>query len=207
MSYLKCEIFSLLSNRYELQTKCACPGIKYRLRYLGYRVLQQCSIRFPFLDTFQALCRQSESVTRWQRLVCLHAATPKSLHVFRVCTDPRGCVVLRRGSAATPLLRLRVRIPPGEWMYVLCVVRYATPHRANHSPRGVLQGMVCRVRQTQIMRRPWPTRVCHTRGGGGEIGYNIILRPEIVFGTKSILQSRMFKFVWNLRLFTAPLRI
>jgi len=90
---------------------------------------------------------------------------------------------------------------------VLCVVRYATPHRANHSPRGVLQGMVCRVRQTQIMRRPWPTRVCHTRGGGGEIGYNIILRPEIVFGTKSILQSRMFKFVWNLRLFTAPLRI
>jgi hypothetical protein len=44
----------------------------------------------------------------------------KSLHVFRVCTDPRGRVVLKRGSAVAPLLRLRVRVPPGEWMSVSC---------------------------------------------------------------------------------------
>jgi hypothetical protein len=28
---------------------------------------------------------------------------------------------LKRGSAAAPLLELRVRIPPGAWMFVLCV--------------------------------------------------------------------------------------
>ena len=56
-------------------------------------------------------------------------------------------------------------------------------------------------RETPIMMRPWPTR------GGGKFGYVTILRSVIVFGTKSILQSRMFKFVWNSRLFMVPLRI
>jgi hypothetical protein len=30
------------------------------------------------------------------------------------------CQLLRRGSAADPLLGLRVRIPPGAWMFVCC---------------------------------------------------------------------------------------
>jgi len=163
----------------------------------------------PILDTFQALCRQSESVTRWRRLVCLHAASPKSLHVFRVCTDPRGYAVLRRGSAAAPLLRLRVRIPPGEWKSVSCECCVL-------SGTGLCVGLITRPvdsyrvwcicdRDTQIMRRPWPTRGRYTRKKKFE--HVIILVSVIVFGTRSILQSRMFKFVWNLRLFRAPLRI
>jgi len=32
----------------------------------------------------------------------------------------RGRTVLRRRSTATRLLRLRVRIPPGAWMFVCC---------------------------------------------------------------------------------------
>jgi len=136
-----------------------------------------------FLDTFQARCRQSESVTRWQRLVCLHATSPKSLHVFRVCTDPRGCAVLRRGSAAAPLLRLRVRIPLGEWMsvfWMLCVVRYGTLRRADHSSRGVLPGVVC--------LRSWhPDEETLAHQGllhrGKKFGYVFKLISVIVFGT------------------------
>ena len=36
---------------------------------------------------------------------------------------------LRRGSAATRLLRLRVRIPPGSWMFVSCVLCFKDKRR------------------------------------------------------------------------------
>jgi hypothetical protein len=135
----------------------------------------------PILDTFQARCLQSESITRW-RLVCLHATSPKSLHVFRVCTDPRGCAVLTRGSAAAPLLRLRVRIPLGEWMsvfWMLCV-RYGTLRRADHSSRGVLPGVVC--------LRSWhPDEETLAHHGllhqGKKFGYVFKLISVMVFGT------------------------
>ena len=37
--------------------------------------------------------------------------------------DPSGRAVLRRGSAAACLLGLRVRIPPGAWIFVCCECR------------------------------------------------------------------------------------
>ena len=39
---------------------------------------------------------------------------------FSISQWPRG---RRRGSATDRLLGLRVRIPPGAWMHVLCVVQ------------------------------------------------------------------------------------
>ena len=48
---------------------------------------------------------------------------------------PRG---LRRGSAAARLLRLWVRIPPGLCCEFLCVVRWRSLWRADHSSRGVV---------------------------------------------------------------------
>jgi len=59
--------------------------------------------------------------------------------------------VLRRRSAAARLLRLWVQIPQETWMSVccrcclLCVVRKRSLRRADHSSRGVLPTMVCRV--------------------------------------------------------------
>jgi hypothetical protein len=126
-----------------------------------------------------------------------------------VCTDPRGCAVLRRGSSAATLLRLRIRIPPGEWMSVSCEFCVL-------SGTGLCVELITRPEESywvwcvcdseaQIMR-PWPTRGCYTRGEKKFGNVNISI-SVIVFGTKSILQSKMFKFVWNLRLFTVPMRI
>ena len=52
---------------------------------------------------------------------------------------------LRRGSVDGRLLGSRVGIPPGAWMFVLnvCVVRYSSVRRADHSSRGVLPTVVC----------------------------------------------------------------
>jgi hypothetical protein len=92
----------------------------------------------------------------------------KSLHVFRICTDPRGRAVLRRGSAAAPLLRLRVRISPEEWMSVSCECCVL-------SGKGLCVGPITRPeqsyrvwcvcdRETLKKRTPWPTRRCCVRG-------------------------------------------
>jgi hypothetical protein len=43
------------------------------------------------------------------------------------------------------LLRLQVQIPPGAWsVSVVCVVRYRSLRRADHSSRGVLPNVVRR---------------------------------------------------------------
>jgi len=59
---------------------------------------------------------------------------------------PRG---LNRTSAVARLLRLWVRIPTGGMdvclLWVLCVVRWRSLRRADHSPRGVLPCVVCRL--------------------------------------------------------------
>jgi hypothetical protein len=56
---------------------------------------------------------------------------------------------LRCGSAAARLLGLRVRIQPGAWtsvFWVLCVVRFCSPRRADHSSRGDLQSVIAKPR-------------------------------------------------------------
>ena len=58
---------------------------------------------------------------------------------------PRG---LRLRSAAARLLKLWVRIPPGDMevclLRVLCFIRQRSLRRADHSPKGVLPNMVRR---------------------------------------------------------------
>jgi hypothetical protein len=54
--------------------------------------------------------------------------------------DPIGRAVLRRGSAADRLLGLRVRIPPGAWMFVLSVVYL--------SGRGLCDGLITRPEES-----------------------------------------------------------
>jgi hypothetical protein len=69
------------------------------------------------------------------------------LKIWRNCRShwPHG---LRSGSVTARLLRLRVRIPPGGMdvclLCVLCVVRYSSLRRADHSSRGVLPTVVRR---------------------------------------------------------------
>jgi len=71
---------------------------------------------------------------------------------------------LRRRSAAARLLRSWVRIPPGQWMFVCCVL----------SGRGLCDELitrpeefyrlwcvvVCDLETSRIMRRSWPALVC-----------------------------------------------
>ena len=81
---------------------------------------------------------------------------------------PRG---LRRGSAATRLMGLRVRIQPGCLSVVNVVL----------SGRGLCDGPITRPqasyrvfcvcecdREASIMRRPWPTRGLLRHGGWGD---------------------------------------
>jgi len=73
---------------------------------------------------------------------------------------------LRRRSAAAPLLRLWVRIPPGAWMFVCCECCVL-------SGRGLCNELITRPEEsyrlwcvvvcdleTSWMRRPWPTGGC-----------------------------------------------
>ena len=62
---------------------------------------------------------------------------------------------IRRGSAATRLLGLRVRFPQGAWMSVSCEccvpsVRGLCDRPADHSSRGVLPSMVL----TSVISKP-----------------------------------------------------
>jgi hypothetical protein len=69
---------------------------------------------------------------------------------------PRG---LRRRSTAARLLRLWVRIPPGAWMFVCCVLsgRGLCDELIMHPEESYrLRSVVCDL-ETSWMRRPWPT--------------------------------------------------
>ena len=74
---------------------------------------------------------------------------------------PRG---LRRGSAAARLLRLRVWIPPGVWMFLVsvvwCQVEDSTPSRSLVQRSPVECGVSEFDSEASIMRTPWPTRAC-----------------------------------------------
>ena len=78
-------------------------------------------------------------------IVC-HITVTYILHTYHPGSRsqwPRG---LRRRSVAARLLRSWVRIPPRAWicclLWVLCVVRYRSLRRADHSSRGVLPTVV-----------------------------------------------------------------
>ena len=81
------------------------------------------------------------------------------------CQWPSG---LRRRSAAARLLRLCVRIPPKGMdiclLWVLCVVRWRSLRRADHSSRGVLPTVMrhcvwCRnLKNEEVMARVGPQR-------------------------------------------------
>jgi hypothetical protein len=55
---------------------------------------------------------------------------------------------------------------------VLCVVRYRTLRRADHSSRGVLPSVMCLTEcdhESSTMRRPWPSKSVAPWGGGGNL--------------------------------------
>ena len=74
---------------------------------------------------------------------------------------------LRRESAATRLVRLRFRIPPGFWMLMLCVVQERSLRRADHPSRESYRlrcVIVCDL-ETSRLRWPWPALGCCVRQG------------------------------------------
>jgi hypothetical protein len=61
---------------------------------------------------------------------------------------------------------------------MLCVVRYRTLRRADHSSRGVLPSVVCLTEcdhESSIMRRTWPSKAVAPCGEGGN------LRPTDIY--------------------------
>jgi hypothetical protein len=71
---------------------------------------------------------------------------------------PRG---LRRGSAAACLLGLRVRIPPGQWLYIscdCCVLEFSATGRSLVRRSPTECGASECDRDASTMRRPWHTR-------------------------------------------------
>ena len=116
----------------------------------------------------------SEGVQLTARQVVLRGQ-PSHFYVnhvgYTLCRSqwPRG---LRRSSAATRLLALWVRIPPGAWMFVSCECLM-------WSGRGLCDELItcpeesyrmwCVVvcdQETSRMRRPWPALGCCATGGG-----------------------------------------
>jgi hypothetical protein len=76
----------------------------------------------------------------------------------------------RRGTVTARLLGLRVRIPPGTWMFVSCDCCVL-------SGRGLCVGLITRPEESYrmwcvsecdrvawILRRPWPTGGCRALG-------------------------------------------
>jgi hypothetical protein len=139
-----------------------------------YRALQQCSIWSRFGNVLCPLsAKRKHNRVATGMSTCF---TSKSLNVFRVWTDPRGRAVLRRGSAAANLLRLRVRIPSGNGCLCLACVGL--------SDNGLCIGLITRPeqsyrvwcvwdRETMKTRRHWPTRGCCGRGKKIRVHYHI----------------------------------
>jgi hypothetical protein len=82
-------------------------------------------------------------------------------------------------SSVFRLLGLWARIPPGERMYVVCIVCcQSSLHPADDPSTGVPPNVVCLnviVEPLQV-RKPWPTRGCCAMGwrGGGAILYSFL---------------------------------
>ena len=96
----------------------------------------------------------------------MHLLSIWATTVLRQSQWPRG---LRRRSAASRLLRLWVRIPPGTWMFVCCECYVL-------SGRGLCDELITRPEEsyrlwcvvvcdleTSRMRRPWPTGGCRAK--------------------------------------------
>ena len=92
------------------------------------------------------------------------------VYSWRRCQWPSG---LRRGSAATRLLGLLVRIPPGACMFVCCeccvFVRQRSLRRAHHSSRGVVPTVLCHckwsgnLKNEEAKTRKWVVKASERR--------------------------------------------
>jgi hypothetical protein len=133
-----------------------------RIQIWKYRCSHPKFVTLAALVTF--LLRRSEYDFSTEVLKCvtcvLSSAIGFSHYIWHLC---QFLVIVELGTACTPptpvtarskawvytvrLLGLRVRIPPRAWMSVscecLCVVRYRSLRRADHSSRGALPSVVC----------------------------------------------------------------
>jgi hypothetical protein len=110
---------------------------------------------------------------------------------------------LRRGSVASRLLELRVRVPPGSWMSlvsgVCCRVDISESGWSLSQRSRTEYGVYECDREALIMRRPWPTRGC------GVIWKEEILIPLLT--TSYLLHVDLNLSMWQYRvpvLSTAP---
>jgi len=107
-----------------------------------------------------------------------------------------------RGSAAARLLRLRVRKPPGAWIFVFgewCVVRNMFLRRADHWPRGVLSTVLCPASVVAKPRhgKPWHgnrSKGFFFGGVGGRRGA-VLQKPRVLKGRKKELALMGFAHV------------
>ena len=114
-----------------------------------------------YLNVHQHRCKACHSSLQWDRINVFYSLPRRPQW-------PRG---LRRGSAATRLLRLWVRIPPGHESLSVVSVVYCHVEVSATSWSLVQRSPVdCGVsdcdREASIMRRPWPNGVNCTMGGG-----------------------------------------
>ena len=128
---------------------CTCTRPRARVpTYMHARTHAHISVTNTFCFSTATMIGERASVLRYTYITCLASLVIESKYtraggsrvVFPSCMEhgdrdssvgcrsqwPSG---LRRGSAADHLLGLRVRIPPGAWMSVCCVL-YSTDKKA-----------------------------------------------------------------------------
>jgi hypothetical protein len=114
----------------------------------------------------------------------------------------------RCGSAATRLLGLRVRNPPGVWVYVLCkclccqVEVSATGWSlVQRSPTG--RGVSECDCEALIKRRPWPSKgLLRREGGGGIMKLMINIATSVcwtIFNLSAACCSEILKFLYSIQ--------
>ena len=154
---------------------------KYRF-FLSFRLC--CVFNFSLsLSSWTALqahvVRMCPKVNCHNKEFCVFFPSPKQIFAYRKVrlTQSLSCPSLfainnpstRNTSAAARLLRMWVRIPPGEWMsvcYECCVLpgRGLCDRLITHPEESyrVWCGVVCDL-ETSWMRRPLPTGDCYTK--------------------------------------------
>jgi hypothetical protein len=100
-----------------------CTGVSTSIPVQAYRSICACTVSRPSQKGFSKACLHFRCRVKYTFYVNCYSAYLLASSKIRVSRSPSQWPSgLRRGSAADRLVGLRNRIPPGTWMFVLCVV-------------------------------------------------------------------------------------